>query len=92
MNLRVDGEGDDRALVVDDAASPAQLSVGFPPQTIAESAYFRSSAVVDRPVLDPMQEGPHRLAGGGPTVARQRPLGEPVESVGAPGAGGGQRW
>ena len=45
VNLRVDGEGDDRALVVDDAASPGQLSVGFPPQTIAETAYFRSSAV-----------------------------------------------
>ena len=45
VNLRVDGAGNDRALVVEDAASPGQLSVGFPPQTIAETAYFRSSAV-----------------------------------------------
>ena len=45
-NLKRVRSGDDGpALVVDDAAQPAYLSVIFPPQTIAESAYFEASVV-----------------------------------------------
>jgi len=45
-NLKRVRSGDDGpALVVDDAAQPAYLSVIFPPQTIAESAYFEASIV-----------------------------------------------
>ena len=45
-NLKPVRSGDDGpALVVDDAAQPAYLSVIFPPQTIAESAYFEASIV-----------------------------------------------
>jgi type VI protein secretion system component Hcp len=49
VNLRLDGEAEP-ALIVDDPALPARLSVGFPPQTIAETAYFRSS---DVPEVEP---------------------------------------
>ncbi|MDH4064930.1 MAG: hypothetical protein OEW19_11065, partial [Acidobacteriota bacterium] len=46
QNLKRDRRGDDDpALIVDDAAEPAYLSVIFPPQTIAESAYFEASIV-----------------------------------------------
>lgn len=37
--------GDDPSLVVDDATKPAYLIVTFPPQTIAETAYFEASIV-----------------------------------------------
>src|SRR5688572_8240605 len=36
-------EGEGTALVVDDATQPAFLSVIFPPQTIAERAYFEAT-------------------------------------------------
>ena len=46
VNLRLDTEDpEDPALVVDDASAPARLVVLFPPQTIAETAYFESSIV-----------------------------------------------
>ncbi len=45
-NLRRDGDdGDHPALVVDDSAQPAYLIVQFPPQTIAESAFFEAAVV-----------------------------------------------
>lgn len=45
VNLRIDRRGRDPALVVADAELPARLIVIFPPQTIAESAYFEWSIV-----------------------------------------------
>ena len=44
INLRLDRSSPTKpALVVDDAAAPARLVVLFPPQTIAETAYFEAS-------------------------------------------------
>ena len=65
VNLRLEGEAGDQALVVDDPALPARLSILFPPQTIAETAYFRSSDVPEvepapgeRPFDPPGSTGP----------------------------------
>src|SRR5215207_3878929 len=59
VNLRLAGETDDQALVVDDPALPARLTVGFPPQTITETAYFRSSPVpAEDPPPDPIAPKP----------------------------------
>jgi hypothetical protein len=45
-NLRRDGSDENRpALVVDDPAQPAYFIVLFPPQTIAESAFFEAAVV-----------------------------------------------
>jgi type VI protein secretion system component Hcp len=45
-NLRLDrGDPAEPALVVDEPGTPARLVVGFPPQTIHETAYFESSEV-----------------------------------------------
>ncbi len=45
-NLRRDGsDGEHPALVVDDPAQPAYFIVLFPPQTIAESAFFEATVV-----------------------------------------------
>ena len=44
VNLRLDTE-EEPALVLEDPELPARLSVTFPPQTIAETAYFESSKV-----------------------------------------------
>jgi hypothetical protein len=55
INLRLDaGQQDSPALVVENADQPAFLVVTFPPQTIAESAFFESSIVKpDAKVPDP---------------------------------------
>jgi type VI protein secretion system component Hcp len=46
VNLRIDtDEPQEPALVVADPALPARLIVTFPPQSIAETAYFESSVV-----------------------------------------------
>jgi hypothetical protein len=46
INLRLDREEPERpALVVENAQQPAYLVVTFPPQSIAESAYFQASIV-----------------------------------------------
>ena len=45
VNLRVDRRGREPALVVADPDQPARLIVLFPPQTIAESAFFEYSVV-----------------------------------------------
>ena len=64
LNLRLDA-GDPAApqLVIDDAAQPAYLVVHFPPQTIAEAAYFRSSPP---PPPSPPGEPPVRNPGEAP--------------------------
>ena len=49
-NLHVNRDGNDGpALVVEDAAQPAFLLVQFPPQAIAESAYFEATIVSGAP-------------------------------------------
>jgi hypothetical protein len=46
VNLRLDtSDADKSALVADDSASPAFLIVRFPPQSIAESAWFESAKI-----------------------------------------------
>ena len=46
VNLRLDADGPEGpALVVEDPGEPAHLIVTFPPQSIAESAYFMASVV-----------------------------------------------
>jgi hypothetical protein len=44
-NLRIDRDPDGSELVVDNRAQPAFLIVNFPPQAIAEGAYFEASIV-----------------------------------------------
>jgi type VI protein secretion system component Hcp len=78
VNLRLDTNGpDEPALVVDDPAEPARLIVVFPPQTIAETAYFESS-IVPGEEPEPTPENP-------PTPdPAEREL-NPPGSVGPPG-------
>jgi hypothetical protein len=57
-NLRLDTSVPARpVLVVDNARSPAFLSVGFPPQTIAETAFFESS-IIKPPETNRPDSGP----------------------------------
>jgi type VI protein secretion system component Hcp len=56
VNLRLDANSREPALVADD---PGQLIVTFPPQTVAETAYFRSSPVP--PDLPPDVQPPPKL-------------------------------
>ena len=56
-NLRLDRkEGEPPSLVVDDAAQPAFLSVHFPPQAIAEGAYYEATIVSVEPDIPPGAE------------------------------------
>ncbi len=76
LNLRLDG-GAEPALVVDDPEQPARLIVTFPPQTIAETAYFRSSPVPgEEPAPDPGNPPP--------PPPGERPLDLPGEVGGSP--------
>ena len=63
-NLKVDRDDSGTDLIVDDAAQPAFLIVNFPPQAIAEGAYFEASIVPGDlpPGVDP-----------GPPVATETP-------------------
>jgi type VI protein secretion system component Hcp len=82
VNLRLEADPQEPALVVDDPALPAQLIVTFPPQTIAETAYFRSSPVPadtrDSPPPPPLPPPPPPQ----PPALGQRPFDPPGE-VGA---------
>jgi hypothetical protein len=77
VNLRLDTDAEEPALVVDDPATPARLIVVFPPQTIAETAYFESS-IVPGEEPDPTPENPPQ-----PDPAK-REL-DPPGSIGPPG-------
>ncbi len=60
-NLRLDSANpDEPVLVVADANLPAYLIVDFPPQTIAETAYFASALVP--PEGDPQRPDPDKTA------------------------------
>ncbi|KPV42734.1 hypothetical protein SE17_44410, partial [Kouleothrix aurantiaca] len=73
LNLRLDA-GDPAApqLVIDDAAQPAYLVVHFPPQTIAEAAYFRSA-----PTPAPPGEPPVRNPGEPPPPTPEQAFAPP---------------
>jgi type VI protein secretion system component Hcp len=62
VNLRVDRQGQEPALVVADPEQAARLIVLFPPQTIAESAFFEYSIVdpdlTTETPIDPPPENP----------------------------------
>ena len=54
-NVRLDSyDPAEPVLVVEDPRQPAYLTFNFPPQTIAECAYFEAAIV--RPSLDPAHE------------------------------------
>ena len=70
INLRLDlADPADPALVIEDAGQPAYLVVAFPPQTIVEEAYFKSSALT-QPKGDPPQSP--KSAPGLPTAGQAR--------------------
>jgi type VI protein secretion system component Hcp len=71
LHLDTDDPGDP-ALVVDDVSAPARLVVAFPPQSIAETAYFESS-IVPGEEPEPTPENPPE-----PDPA-ERPLDPPGE-------------
>jgi len=56
-NLRVDPAERDAALVVEDPALPAHLLVHFPPQSIAERAYYEATIVSVNPDVPPPPHG-----------------------------------
>lgn len=61
-NLRLDtSDPDYPALVVDDRTRPAFLIVGFPPQSIAETAYFEASVVTPEVQSDLPKDKPDRV-------------------------------
>jgi len=70
INLRLDGGAQNPGLVVDDASRPSRLVVTFPPQTVAETAYFRASPV-------PGDEAPPDPAVPPPPPPGERPLDPP---------------
>ena len=75
-NLRLDSTAPAApALVVEDPAQPAFLIVHFPPQTIAESAYFEAAIV--KPDGDPRRPDPDLGANPGQDHVIQPPLSPP---------------
>ena len=73
-NLRLDTSvPESPALVVENARLPAFLTVVFPPQTIAETAFFESTKIPpesNRPDTDPLPTPDETLPGPGNVKAR----------------------
>src|SRR5262245_61381887 len=79
VNLRVDRRGREPALVVADPEQPARLIVLFPPQTIAESAFFEYS------IVDPdlTTESPIEPAPANPDAGKSESDNDPLPSPGS---------
>jgi len=84
VNLRVDRRGREPALVVADPDRPARLIVLFPPQTIAESAFFEFSVVPpDLTTETPIEPAPTD-PDAGKTESANDPLPSPGSNAPAP--------
>lgn len=92
LNLRLDlSDADAPALIVEDAEQPAYLVVIFPPQTIAERAYFEAAIVPDpenpgqsktiQPEADPERPDPDA---GSTVIETPGPPGQVKARIGRP--------
>jgi hypothetical protein len=87
VNLRVDRSDEARpALVVEDRENPARLIVGFPPQTIAESAIFEWTDIPPEPTpgLPPPPPEPKAVSEPIPPPGTPRPDASAVSRLARP--------